>query len=42
MALKSLIFLLLVQFAEGSYMFAVTIKSFNRIALGHTYIQSVA
>ena len=38
MVLKPIIFVLLMQIAEASYLFAVTMKLFNRIALGHTYI----
>ena len=38
MVLKQVIFVLRMQFAEASYLFVVTMKTFNRIALGHTYI----
>ena len=38
MVLKQIIFVLRIQFAEASYLFVVTMKTFNWIALGHTYI----
>ena len=38
MVLKPIIFVLLMQFTKASYLFVVTMKTFNRIALGHTHM----
>ena len=41
MVLKPINFILLMQFVEASYLVVATMKTFNRIALGYTYICSM-